>query len=91
MAEVVKILSESAQVNTTATTVSSASLVRLINIDPNNNALVTHKNSDDDTIGSIVLGFAGSDESVTYVMKEPTDTLESNTTGIVYGTSVGFY
>ena len=90
MAEVVKILSESAQVNTQPTICSSASLVRLINTDPNNNALVTHKNSDEDTIGSIVLGFAGSDESVTYIMKEPTDTLESNST-VVFGTSVGFY
>lgn len=90
MAEVVKILSSSAQVNTAPNTVSSASLVRLINTDSNNDALITQKNSDEDVIGTIILGFAGSDESVTYVMKEPSDTLESNSTS-VFGTSVGFY
>lgn len=36
------------------------------------------------------MGYAGCDESVLYFIKEPTDTLQSNSTSAV-GVSVGYY
>jgi hypothetical protein len=90
MAEIIKVLSTEISVNSTPSTVSSASLVRIINTSNAVNALITHKDSSNTTIGTLTVPFAGGDESVIYLMKEPTDTVESNST-VVFGTSVGFY
>ena len=90
MADIVKILTSEVAVNTTPSSISSASLVRIINTSNSVNALITLKNSSNTTLGTLTLPFAGGDESVIYLMKEPTDTVESNS-AVVFGTSVGFY
>lgn len=90
MAEIIKVISTEVAVNSTPSTVSSASLVRIINTSNSVNALITHKDASNNTIGTLTLPFAGGDESVIYLMKEPTDTVESNS-AVVFGTSVGFY
>lgn len=90
MADIVKILTSEVAVNTTPSSISSASLVRIINTSNSDNALITLKNSSNTTLGTLTLPFAGGDESVIYLMKEPTDTVQSNS-AVVFGTSVGFY
>lgn len=90
MAEIVKILASEVSVNSTPSSVSLASLVRIINTSNSTNALITQRDSSNNIIGTLRLPFAGGDESVIYLMKEPTDTIESNS-AVVFGTSVGFY
>ena len=90
MADIVKVLTTEVAVNSTPGTISSASLVRIINTSNTVNALITHRDSANNILGTLTLPFAGGDESVIYLMKEPTDTVESNS-AVVYGTSVGFY
>lgn len=90
MADIVKVLATEVAVNSTPSNISSASLVRIINTSNSVNALITLKNSSNTTLGTLTLPFAGGDESVIYLMKEPTDTVESNS-AVVFGTSVGFY
>lgn len=90
MAELVKILTTEVAVNATPSNITLASLVRIINTSNTNNALITQRDSSNNVLGTLTLPFAGGDESVIYLMKEPTDTVESNSS-VVFGTSVGFY
>jgi hypothetical protein len=90
MADPVKILANTVTVNSTASSISSASLVRLINSDGTNSAEIVQRDASNNVIGTIVLGAAGSDASTMFLMKHSTDTLESNSS-VVYGVSVGFY
>lgn len=90
MAELVKILTTEVAVNATPSNITLASLVRIINTSDTNNALITQRDSSNNVLGTLTLPFAGGDESVIYLMKEPTDTVESNSS-VVFGTSVGFY
>lgn len=90
MADIVKVLTQEVAVNSTPSSISSASLVRIINTSNTVNALITHRDSANNILGTLTLPFAGGDESVIYLMKEPTDTVESNS-AVVRGTSVGFY
>jgi hypothetical protein len=91
MADVLKILSQEVTVNTTPKTISNASLVRLLNSNTTANYLITHRDASNNIIGTFTLPFAGSDESVVYLMKEPTDTVEANNSTYVFGASAGFY
>ena len=91
MAEVLKILSQEAPVNTTPSTFSSASLVRILNTNTTSNFLITQRDAANNILGAFTIPFAGGDESVVYLMKDPTDTVESNNSSYVFGTSVGFY
>jgi hypothetical protein len=90
MAELVKILTTEVAVNATPSNITLASLVRIINTSNSTNALITQRDSSNNVLGTLTLPFAGGDESVIYLMKEPTDTVESNSS-VVFGTSVGFY
>lgn len=90
MADIVKILTSEVAVNSTPSSISSASLVRIINTSNTVNALITQRDSANNILGTLTLPFAGGDESVIYLMKDPTDTVESNS-AVVFGTSVGFY
>lgn len=76
MADPVKVIGSEVDL-TTASNLSLASLVRVVNVDLTNNALITIKNSTGNTIGTFTLGSSGTDFSAEYVIKNPTDTLES--------------
>lgn len=90
MADPVKILANTVTVNSTASSVSLASLVRLFNSDNSNSAEIVQRDSSNNVLGTVILGPAGSDASIMFLMKDSSDTLESNS-AVVYGVSVGFY
>lgn len=75
---------------TTANTVGNASLVRVVNTDSTNNALITVKDGAT-TLGSFTLGNATTDFSIEYVIKEPAQTVEVTGDAVVKATSVGYY
>jgi hypothetical protein len=85
--------SELSLVNTASNTVSLGSLVRMINTDSAAKFLITQKNSDTTTLGTITLNAAGTGGDEVFLIKDPTDTLESNTsaTGKVLAVSIGYF
>jgi len=91
MADVLKVLSQEITIGTTPNTVSSASLVRILNSNTTANYLITHRDAANNILGTFTLPFAGAEEAVVYLMKEPTDTVQSNNATFVFGTSVGYY
>lgn len=91
MADILKIKNSEITVPATANTVDDASLVRLINTSSDTNFTITQKYANGDTIGTFTIGFAGTDESVVYLMKEPTETIQVNSGTSVKGVSVAFY
>jgi len=92
MADSIKLLANTISITTTANVVSSASLVRLVNIDTAAH-FITHSYANGIAIGTIVLPGSGADGSCIDLMKEPTDTVKSDTasSNLVYGVSIGFY
>ena len=92
MADSIKLLGNTQSVNSTANAFSSASLVRLVNIDTTPH-FITHAYANGTTIGTIVLPASGGDGACIDLMKEPTDTIKSDTASanLVYGVSIGFY
>jgi len=74
---------------TTANTVSLASVVRLLNTNASTISTITVANSGG-TIATFTLGIVGSDESVLYLKKEPSDTVAASG-GTVKAASVAFY
>ena len=92
MADSLKLLSSTISINTTANNVSTASLVRLVNVDTTPH-FITHAYANGTTIGTVVLPGSGYDGGCVDLMKEPTDTIKSDTasSNLVYGVSIGFY
>lgn len=86
MANICKILADEITLST-ASTVGSASVVRVMNTDANATAVITLANSTAN-IASVTLNFAGSDESVLYLAKEPSQTLAA--TGTVKAVAVAY-
>ena len=73
---------------TTANNVNLASVVRLMNANTSATANITIANSGG-TIATFTLGYVGSDESVLYLAKEPTDTVAASG-GTVKAASVAY-
>jgi hypothetical protein len=96
MAEPVKILSsEISIVNTAANSVSSASLIRLVNVDDANSALIQVASNTGTVKGTFTLGHHGTDYSCEYVIKLPTDTIQVlgafvSAAGTIRATSVAY-
>lgn len=90
MAEPIKVIASEISCNTTPNTFNLATLVRLLNKSNTEFALITQKYANTSTKSTFTLGYAGSDESVVYVIKDSSDTLESNSS-VVAGVSVGYY
>jgi hypothetical protein len=90
MAEPIKVIASEISCNSTPNTFNLATLVRILNTSNTAFALVTQKYSNTSTKSTFTLGYAGSDESVVYVIKDSSDTLQSNSTAVV-GVSVGYY
>lgn len=88
MANITKFLSEEITL-TSANTVSSAKVVRLVNLDTSNSVVVTMANSTAN-LASFTLNKSGSDESVIYIAKEPTYTLQITGTAVVKAVSVAY-
>jgi len=89
MSDNIKILSTSITL-TTANTVSGAKVVRIVNTSASP-SLITQKNANGVSIGTIVLGAAGCNFDSESVLKQPTDTFESNSASGVFAVSVGYY
>lgn len=90
MADPIKVLGTEQACNATPNTFGLATLVRVVNTDANNSALITQNYANGDPKSTFTLGFAGSDYSREYVIKETTETLESNSAAVV-AVSVGYY
>lgn len=92
MADSLKLLSSTVSVNSTSNNISTASLVRIMNVDTNPH-FITHAYANGVTIGTVVLAANGGDGSCIDLMKDPTDTIKSDTASanLVYGVSIGFY
>jgi hypothetical protein len=91
MADPIKVIGSEQACNTTPNTFNLASLVRVLNANTTAFTLITQKYANGTTKSTFSVGFAGSDGSVTYVIKDPTDTLQSNNNSDVRAVSVGFY
>jgi len=92
MADTIKVRSSEITLsNTTPNTVSSASLVRIINVDTANNIVVTLANSTV-TIGTFTLGYNTTTFSSINLMKQPTDTVTfTGTSPNIKATSIGYF
>lgn len=92
MADSIKLLGNTQSVNSTANAFNSASLVRLTNVDSSVH-MITHSYANGVAIGTIILTANGGDGACIDLMKEPTDTIKSDTASanLIYGVSIGFY
>lgn len=87
-----KVQAEEQVVNTTPNTISTATYVRIVSTEATDFVLITIKNSSNDVLGSFTLGPSESAYGIEYIIKTPTDTIQSNTTGTtIKATSIGFY
>lgn len=76
MADPIKVIGVE-QPLTTATNLSLASLVRMVNASTTEDAVITLKTSSGSVIGSFTLGSTATDFSNECVVKQPTDTIEA--------------
>lgn len=95
MADSIKVLStEIALSNATPNNVSSASLVRIVNVsDSPNDVLITVKDSSGTTKGTFTLGHESTGFAAINLVKLPTDTLlanSANATVVTRATSIAF-
>jgi hypothetical protein len=95
MSDPVKILStEITLSNTTPNTVSSASLVRLVNLDGSNSALIQLAYANGTVKSTFTLGHHSTNFSQEYVVKLPSDTIQISgayvSTSYIKATSVAF-
>lgn len=89
MADNLKLLANTITL-TTANVVNNAKLVRLCNA-TDTAALITQKYANGATIGTVVLGKQGTNYDQEILIKQPSDTLESNAASGVYAVSIGYY
>lgn len=93
MSDPVKILStEIALSNTVANTISSASLVRLVNLDGAVSGVISITSNTGTVRGTFTLGYHTTDFSQEYIVKLPTDTLiiVGATPSVIRATSVAY-
>lgn len=88
MTDTIKFLSQEMAL-TTANTVANSNIVRVVNTDTSVNSVITLKNGAT-TVATFTLGFAGSDQSREFVIKQPSWTLEASG-GTVKAVSVAYY
>ena len=75
MADLLKVISTEITL-TTANNVDLASLVRVVNLDSANVAVITIRDSANNITGEFTLGHQATDYGKEYVVKQPTDTVE---------------
>ena len=87
-----KVQAEEQVVNSTPNTISNATYLRVVSTETSNFALIKVRNAANDVLGSFTLGPSESAFGIEYVIKSPTDTVESNTTGTtIKATAIGYY
>lgn len=80
MADTIKVLASEVTINTSPNTISSASLVRIINVsDSPNDVLITVKDGSGTTKGTFTLGHESTGFASVNLIKLPTDTIQANT------------
>lgn len=80
MADTIKVLGTEVTINTTPNTISSATLVRIVNTsDSPNDVLITVKTGAGATKGTFTLGHDGTGFATVNLVKLATDTIECNT------------
>jgi hypothetical protein len=62
----------------TANDINKASMVRIVNTDPANAAVITVRTAGGTVIGSFTLGHDSTNYGCEYLIKNPTDTITSN-------------
>lgn len=90
MADPVKVLAQEITLGTSANDVSTATLVRIVN-NTAGSALVTQKYANGTTISTFTLGSNSSGFGDIFLIKQPTDTVQSNVASGVLAVSVGYY
>jgi len=87
-----KVQAEEQTVNSTPNTISSATYVRIISTESTNFVLIKMRDAANNVLGSFTLGPSASAYGIEYIVKAPSDTVESNTTGTtIKATAIGFY
>ena len=90
MADPVKFLAQEITLGTNANDVNIGTLIRVGNLNAAP-VLITQKYANGTTISTFTLSAAGDGFENTYVIKQPTDTLQSNSAANVVAVSVGYY
>lgn len=90
MADVLKVKSQEISITTTPNTVFEARLVRVLNTGASS-TLVVVRDSSNTILGSFTLSAYDKDGNNQIIMKEPTDTIQSNTGNAIVATSIAFY
>jgi hypothetical protein len=87
-----KVQAEEQVVNSTPSAISNATYVRIVSTESANFVLIKIRDAANNVLGSFTLGPSESAFGIEYIIKSPTDTIESNTAGTtIYATSIGFY
>jgi hypothetical protein len=90
MADPVKVLAQEITLGTSANDVSIATLDRIVN-NTAGSALITQKYANGTTISTFTLGSNSSGFGDIFLIKQPTDTVQSNVASGVLAVSVGYY
>ncbi len=87
-----KVQAEEQVVNSTPNTISNATYVRVISTEATDFVLIKMRDASNNVLGSFTLGPSDSTYGIEYVIKSPSDTIESNTTGTtIKATSIGYF
>lgn len=90
MADPVKVLAQEITLNSTPNNVSISTLVRIVN-NTAGAALITQKYANGTTISTFTLGSNSSGFGDIFLIKQPTETVQSNVASGVLAVSVGYY
>lgn len=90
MADPVKVLAQEITLNSTPNNVSISTLVRIVN-NTAGAALITQKYANGTTISTFTLGANSTGFCEVFLIKQPTDTVQSNVASGVLAVSVGYY
>lgn len=94
MADTIKVIGTEINLTTSANTIGLATLVRIINTsDSPNDVLITVKDGDGNTKGTLTLGHEATGFSAVNLIKLPTDTIQANTanaTVVTKATSIAY-
>ena len=96
MSDVLKVLGneitlDSVGANTTISTVNGAVLVRVFNTSTNAIITVTLQTSANANVSSFSMGYLGTDESIIYMRKDPSDKIIVSANSLVKAVPVGYY
>lgn len=91
MADPVKVLQQEITLGTTPNNISLATLVRVVNSNDTELVKITQRDASNNVISDFTLSHMTGGFSDEFIIKQPTDTLESNAASGVLAVSVGYY